>query len=250
VCSSDLRYTVKETLSEARQARTHAFSCMFYSRLTADRAGGHEAGHSLVARWTKSLDLFDRDFVLIPINYSYHWSLAVIVRPFAMLVSAAGVPLYIRIYCDYTLHTALRMFCQEKLEVIYKGDFADLLSSPPQSQGRSGSSSRKGKAQPAGNGASLDLTEEAGSRQLKPPEHTAVPKRLFSEAGEGTEGAGNGSPHISVSSSPSPSSSSTQQQEQERGVGPADDDENLTCILHMDSLGMHGTANIGRVLKK
>jgi Ulp1 family protease len=57
---------------------------MFYSRLTAGKQ--HEAGHGLVARWTKSLDVFDRDFIIIPINSSLHWSLAVIVRPGALQV--------------------------------------------------------------------------------------------------------------------------------------------------------------------
>jgi hypothetical protein len=32
-------------------------------------------------RWTKSVDLFDMDYVLVPINLDLHWSLTVIVRP-------------------------------------------------------------------------------------------------------------------------------------------------------------------------
>lgn len=71
-------------MSDADRARVHCFNCMFYTRLTAER--GHEAGHALVSRWTKNVDIFSKDFVLIPINYSYHWSLAVIVRPGALLV--------------------------------------------------------------------------------------------------------------------------------------------------------------------
>jgi sentrin-specific protease 7 len=83
-----IKYCLRSVLSEQRQARVHAFNCQFYTRLTTfpkDPLSGYE----LVARWTKNFDLFDRDFVLIPVNYSYHWSLAVIVRPGAVLVGIA-----------------------------------------------------------------------------------------------------------------------------------------------------------------
>lgn len=81
-----IKYLVRTALSEQLQSRVHAFNCQFYSRLTTHERD-MRSGHALVARWTKSVDLFDRDFVLIPINYSYHWSLAVIIRPGAVLVS-------------------------------------------------------------------------------------------------------------------------------------------------------------------
>jgi hypothetical protein len=79
-----LKYLAHTALNAEQRARVHVFNCMFYSRLTAERQ--HDAGHGLVARWTKNIDVFDRDFILIPINYTYHWSLAVIVRPGALLV--------------------------------------------------------------------------------------------------------------------------------------------------------------------
>jgi len=59
---------------------------MFYTCLTAHKAP--EQGHKVVSRWTNKVDLFAKDYVLIPINYSYHWSLAVIVRPGAVMVSS------------------------------------------------------------------------------------------------------------------------------------------------------------------
>ena len=72
---------------------------MFYSRLTANR--DPELGHGLVARWTKNFDVFDRDFLLIPINYSYHWSLAVVLYPSALLVRPFVFQLMYSIYLDF-----------------------------------------------------------------------------------------------------------------------------------------------------
>jgi Ulp1 family protease len=83
-----IKYCLRTALSEQLQARVHAFNCQFYTRLTTYPSNLH-SGYELVARWTKNIDLFDRDFVLIPVNYSYHWSLAVVVRPGAVLVGAA-----------------------------------------------------------------------------------------------------------------------------------------------------------------
>jgi hypothetical protein len=37
--------------------------------------------HALVKRWTRHVDLFAMDFVIVPINLHCHWSICVLVRP-------------------------------------------------------------------------------------------------------------------------------------------------------------------------
>ncbi|XP_074448963.1 sentrin-specific protease 2-like isoform X1 [Larus michahellis] len=49
----------------------HAFSSFFYEKLAS---GGYKA----VGRWTRRVDLFQRDIILVPINLRLHWTLAVI----------------------------------------------------------------------------------------------------------------------------------------------------------------------------
>ncbi|XP_033920224.1 sentrin-specific protease 2 isoform X2 [Melopsittacus undulatus] len=49
----------------------HAFSTFFYSKLIS---GGYRA----VRRWTKDVDLFKQDLILVPIHLKVHWALAVI----------------------------------------------------------------------------------------------------------------------------------------------------------------------------
>jgi len=68
-------------LSPSDQSRIHAFSCMFYTKLLEEGNKNKKRGHSLVARWTKNFDVFDKDFIFIPVNESAHWSLAVIAHP-------------------------------------------------------------------------------------------------------------------------------------------------------------------------
>ncbi|XP_045152364.1 sentrin-specific protease 2 isoform X2 [Echinops telfairi] len=49
----------------------HAFSTFFYPKL---RSGGYQA----VKRWTKGVNLFEQELVLVPIHRKVHWSLVVI----------------------------------------------------------------------------------------------------------------------------------------------------------------------------
>jgi Ulp1 family protease len=49
----------------------HCFNTFFCSTL-------REQGYDKVKRWTKKVDIFAKDLLLIPINQSYHWTLGAI----------------------------------------------------------------------------------------------------------------------------------------------------------------------------
>lgn len=57
--------------------RVHAFNCLFIPKLTEQKSDNF----SLVAKWTKKVNLWDKDFVFVPINADNHWSLITVVRP-------------------------------------------------------------------------------------------------------------------------------------------------------------------------
>ncbi|XP_033729243.1 sentrin-specific protease 6-like [Pecten maximus] len=83
-----LRFLFLEVLSEDVRKRTHIFSSFFFKRLT-QRQGRvldsaltpAERRHAAVKKWTKHVDLFDKDFIIIPINEHSHWFLAIICYP-------------------------------------------------------------------------------------------------------------------------------------------------------------------------
>jgi Ulp1 family protease len=72
-------------LLPGKQSRVHAFNCQFYTKLQEKR-NVKDNCHGLVARWTKKFNLFDKDFIFIPVNKSMHWSLAVIAYPGHIMV--------------------------------------------------------------------------------------------------------------------------------------------------------------------
>uniref|UniRef100_A0A3Q0SIL1 SUMO specific peptidase 2 n=1 Tax=Amphilophus citrinellus TaxID=61819 RepID=A0A3Q0SIL1_AMPCI len=56
---------------EGGQLKVYSFSTFFFPKL---RAGGHAA----VKRWTKAVDLFAFDLILVPLHLGIHWAMAVI----------------------------------------------------------------------------------------------------------------------------------------------------------------------------
>lgn len=57
--------------SSSSLSSIYCFNTFFCSTL-------RDQGYDKVRRWTKKVDIFDKELLLIPINYSYHWTLGVI----------------------------------------------------------------------------------------------------------------------------------------------------------------------------
>lgn len=51
--------------------KVYAFNTLFYPKLTS-------SGYAALERWTKAVDLFQKDVILIPVHSGFHWSLATI----------------------------------------------------------------------------------------------------------------------------------------------------------------------------
>ena len=58
--------------------KIYVFSALFYTKLS--ESNDTITAHDLVCRYTKNVDIFGFDYVIIPIGFLFHWSLAVIVR--------------------------------------------------------------------------------------------------------------------------------------------------------------------------
>ncbi|GAA5869386.1 hypothetical protein JCM8547_008660 [Rhodosporidiobolus lusitaniae] len=67
--------------------KIHVFNSFFYKQLSTRKPPNGEENHSyrLVEKWTKRIKLFEKKFVVVPINEHLHWYLAIIVNPAAIL---------------------------------------------------------------------------------------------------------------------------------------------------------------------
>nr|CAH7720990.1 unnamed protein product [Callosobruchus chinensis] len=90
-----LKYLV-ENLPEEKRCKVHVFSTFFYNRLTTkpvkasrksqpaeldSNLSAAQKRHARVKTWTKNVNLFEKDFVIVPINENAHWFLAIICFP-------------------------------------------------------------------------------------------------------------------------------------------------------------------------
>ena len=80
-------FKIKHMMNEVYNTRSqsvHAFNCLFFSKLTQEISV--KKGYSLVQRWTKNVDIFQKEMVIIPINQSTHWSVLFILFPNLLFV--------------------------------------------------------------------------------------------------------------------------------------------------------------------
>ncbi|XP_029350432.1 sentrin-specific protease 2 isoform X2 [Echeneis naucrates] len=57
--------------------KVYSFSTFFFPKLIGG-GGGQAGGHAAVKRWTKAVDLFVYDLILVPLHLGFHWAMAVI----------------------------------------------------------------------------------------------------------------------------------------------------------------------------
>ncbi|KAL8950221.1 MAG: hypothetical protein Q9222_003728 [Ikaeria aurantiellina] len=58
--------------------KVYMFNTFFYERLTAADAGHKGFNYDAIRKWTRGVDIFTYDFVVVPVNESAHWYIAII----------------------------------------------------------------------------------------------------------------------------------------------------------------------------
>ncbi|UJR23682.1 hypothetical protein I4U23_026665 [Adineta vaga] len=79
-----LQYVYYEKLSEEDRQRTYLFNSFFYTRLTrksnddTSDISPAERRYSRVKRWLRDVDIFSKDYLIVPINQTAHWYIVLI----------------------------------------------------------------------------------------------------------------------------------------------------------------------------
>ena len=71
-----LSLVMERCYDEAAGLKIYSFSTFFYPKLRGG-GGGQAGGHAAVKRWTKAVDLFLYDIILVPLHLGVHWAMAV-----------------------------------------------------------------------------------------------------------------------------------------------------------------------------
>ncbi|XP_010898691.2 sentrin-specific protease 7b isoform X2 [Esox lucius] len=84
-----LKYLLLERAPGPLAERCHVFSSFFYKQLTrrdtfleeAAAVPARDRRHQRVGTWTRNVDIFDKDYLFVPVNHEAHWYLVVICFP-------------------------------------------------------------------------------------------------------------------------------------------------------------------------
>lgn len=74
-----IKYLQHNSLEKVK--KMHFFNTFFYEKLTqpvGGKAPRRQINYAGVANWTKTVNLFDRDYVVVPVNESAHWYVMII----------------------------------------------------------------------------------------------------------------------------------------------------------------------------
>lgn len=78
-----LKYLLEQI--KERDSKLHAqiyvFSSFFYKRIS-EKKRDRKTTYELVKKWTKKVDIFEKKFLVVPINESLHWYLAILTNPY------------------------------------------------------------------------------------------------------------------------------------------------------------------------
>ncbi|XP_022951342.1 probable ubiquitin-like-specific protease 2B isoform X1 [Cucurbita moschata] len=77
---------LKSQIDPKEKHRFHFFNSFFFRKLAdldkdPSSASDGKAAFLRVRKWTRKVNLFDKDYIFIPINFNLHWSLMVICHP-------------------------------------------------------------------------------------------------------------------------------------------------------------------------
>ncbi|KAK6940247.1 Ulp1 protease family, C-terminal catalytic domain [Dillenia turbinata] len=77
---------LKDKIPPEQKHRFHFFNSFFFRKLVdfdkdPSSASEGRAAFQRVRKWTRKVNLFEKDYIFIPVNFSLHWSLIVICHP-------------------------------------------------------------------------------------------------------------------------------------------------------------------------
>ncbi|KAI3758344.1 hypothetical protein L6452_05904 [Arctium lappa] len=124
---------LKNKIEPEERHRFHFFNSFFFRKLAdpdkdpLDASEGR-AAFQRVKKWTRKVNLFEKDYVFIPVNYNYHWSLVVFCHLGDVatyndedVIESMKVPCILHMDSIRGSHTGLKGLVQSYLKEEWKG---------------------------------------------------------------------------------------------------------------------------------
>ena len=201
-----------DCFDELKRRNVHAFSSLFYNKLISRdgltakdiRAQGG-INYRAVARWARHINLFEKEFLYIPVNKGIHWSLFIVVRPNLL------VPKFHERSEGTVVSTSIETATATAAESKVSAPIADASSEATESRVAAPIADASSEATSAPAPAPAPAPAETGSNSGTKPTKRVIETVFMYDA---------------VLS------------------------DQFPCIVHLDSLALHGTAPIARHIKQ
>jgi len=76
-----LRYLFLEKWDDSLRRRVYVFNTFFFKKWIGFHNCDYLSRYNQVKKWTKNVNIFNKDFLVIPVNYKLHWSLGIVCFP-------------------------------------------------------------------------------------------------------------------------------------------------------------------------
>ncbi|BBH09216.1 Cysteine proteinases superfamily protein [Prunus dulcis] len=111
---------LKSKIQPEEKHRFHFFNSFFFRKLAdldKDQPGACEGKEAFqrVLKWTRKVNVFEKDYIFIPVNYRLHWSLIVICHPDEEIESSPKVPCILHMDSIRGSHRGLKNLVQRYL---------------------------------------------------------------------------------------------------------------------------------------
>ncbi|KAJ3321207.1 hypothetical protein HDV06_004550 [Boothiomyces sp. JEL0866] len=85
-----IRYLCEINADNPIYQKTHFFNSFFFEQLMSSKDDRKfEFAYERIRKWTNRVDIFEKDYLVIPVNENLHWYLAVVYNPGACLLDLA-----------------------------------------------------------------------------------------------------------------------------------------------------------------
>ncbi|ORX86886.1 cysteine proteinase [Anaeromyces robustus] len=120
-----IKWLENTILTESQKSNVHFFNSFFFDQLYSRKTLSPEEMYDSVKKWTSKVDIFDKNYIFIPINESMHWYLMMIYNPSAFLVNNDLIKLGIKEE-DSKINETSKSATNESIDLIDNNDIDSL----------------------------------------------------------------------------------------------------------------------------